>query len=334
MTTYSPPEIVRSYRLRNMTDLVMEAQSLHTLTDDTDESSRCIYHFDYQCQGLKKWAWPCYLGRDGISTPVPPDELEEHSRDYVFQTPCCPCAYLRGVAYTPTKITLLESINDIRNDPLKRPFVGEYVAECTTGACEYFVVLERFYGSDAVPHRLSEKRVRRFNPDLFAFIKSRGQDITPVTEVSGFRRVLLPPQSKGFDRGPNKLKRSRGEGDEGAGAPLDGVDDEQMDNLMKAGLAENEFWELFIQCATCGHVLPRAAYPYAHRCAKKVKVAEGDLCLRDTDFLEVMAAEADEEDRAEQEEIEELDRQLDILRAAMHPGSRTRQRLHVSRSSE
>lgn len=57
MTTYSPPEVVRAYRLRNMIDLVVEAQWLHKLAGDTDESSRCIYHFDSQCQGLKKWAW-------------------------------------------------------------------------------------------------------------------------------------------------------------------------------------------------------------------------------------------------------------------------------------
>ncbi|TEB18854.1 hypothetical protein FA13DRAFT_1719411 [Coprinellus micaceus] len=302
MTSYTPPAVVCSYRLRNMTDLIIEAQFLHNLAGDKDEGGPCIYHFDSQCQGLKKWAWPCYLGRDGLSTPVSPDELEEHSREYAFRTPCCPCAYLRGVSYTPTKISLLESVNGIKNDPLKRPFIA-----------------------------------KRFEPDLLAFMKARDQDVGSITEASGFRRILISPQTEGFGRGANNLKRESGalkialllptdvpkgsQEDDSAPSFLDGVDNGKIDRLMTAGLAEDEFWELFVQCATCGHVSPRTAYPYAHRCAKKVKLTDENLCLRDTDFLEVMAAEAEEEDRLEDEEIEALDRQIDVLRAAMHPRS-------------
>jgi hypothetical protein len=83
-------------------------------------------------------ARPCL--HDSQSTPVPPDELESHAREYVFRTPCCPCAYLTGSFYTLTKISLLEAVNENRTDAIRRPFIGEYVAECATNTCGYFGV--------------------------------------------------------------------------------------------------------------------------------------------------------------------------------------------------
>ncbi|KAJ3518243.1 hypothetical protein NMY22_g13778 [Coprinellus aureogranulatus] len=106
MTTYSPPQAVRALRIQRMTEFVVEAQHLHHSSER--DGAPCIYHFDAESQSLEKWAWPC-LSNDRAS-PVPPDELEQHGREYAFRTPCCPCAFMNGVPYTPTKISLLERI--------------------------------------------------------------------------------------------------------------------------------------------------------------------------------------------------------------------------------
>ncbi|TEB03998.1 hypothetical protein FA13DRAFT_1723470 [Coprinellus micaceus] len=75
---------------------------------------------------------PCY--DDATSTKVPPDELEGHRQEYYFRAPSCLCAYLDDdLAYSECKITLIEPVPENKRDPRRRPFIGEYVAECRTG---------------------------------------------------------------------------------------------------------------------------------------------------------------------------------------------------------
>lgn len=41
-------------------------------------------------------------------------------------------------------------------------------------------------------------------------------------------------------------------------------------SLVEKGLPAVEFWDLFIQCATCKFVMPRQYFPYYHPCVVKV----------------------------------------------------------------
>jgi uncharacterized Zn finger protein len=43
----------------------------------------------------------------------------------------------------------------------------------------------------------------------------------------------------------------------------------EIGDLFTKGLPRSEFWELFVECAQCGHVTPRYLYPYSHRCVKR-----------------------------------------------------------------
>ncbi|TEB15755.1 hypothetical protein FA13DRAFT_1721077 [Coprinellus micaceus] len=220
----------------------MQAQGLGSIQGSGSAGStteRGIYHFNSGSQELEKWAWPCL--HDSQSTPVPPDELESHAREYVFRTPCCPCAYLTGSFYTPTKISLLEAVNENRTDAIRRPFI---------------VVLERFYGNEVIPHRTYPERT---TPSLWE-IMAMDPDSYPLKDPQrdGFRRVLSPPKIEhGFSRGTNRLKRLREEEEE---SPM-----EALSQLMEEGLAEEVFWDSFVQCAKCSHVFPTSLYPYAHR---------------------------------------------------------------------
>lgn len=135
----------------------------------------------------------------------------------------------------------------------------------------------------------------------------------------GFRRIFVPPDNHFARSGANKLKRACSDEDPSEVTHVGVGDTDRMECLMEAGLPEAEFWEAFVQCAKCGHILPTSIYPYAHRCSKKVKIAMDVPKLEDLHYLEVLAAEADEEDRREEEEAREIERQLQSLQAAMRP---------------
>jgi hypothetical protein len=91
---------------------------------------------------------------------------------------------------------------------------------------------------------------------------------------------------------------------------------EALSQLMEEGLAEEVFWDSFVQCAKCSHVFPTSLYPYAHRCSKKAKIPGDALRPEEIDFVDT---DNEEEDEREEREEEEVDRQLDALRSAMYP---------------
>jgi hypothetical protein len=70
---------------------------------------------------------------------VPPDELDHYSTEFEFRKPCCPCALGKGVScYTEAEVVVLEVTEAIRNDPLKKLFIGEYIAKCAANQCGFF----------------------------------------------------------------------------------------------------------------------------------------------------------------------------------------------------
>jgi hypothetical protein len=48
-------------------------------------------------------------------------------------------------------------------------------------------------------------------------------------------------------------------------------------------LPASDFWELFIECARCSHVVPRHLYPYEHQCSKRTKASVGEPSSDRTD---------------------------------------------------
>lgn len=54
-------------------------------------------------------------------------------------------------------------------------------------------------------------------------------------------------------------------------------------------MSASNFWDLFIECARCSHIVPRHLYPYKHQCSKRAKgpssnVAGGDSADVDDDL--------------------------------------------------
>jgi hypothetical protein len=45
----------------------------------------------------------------------------------------------------------------------------------------------------------------------------------------------------------------------------------EFETLIRHGMAEDEFWKMFIQCSACQRVHLRALFPHLHRCEKRLK---------------------------------------------------------------
>ncbi|TEB19273.1 hypothetical protein FA13DRAFT_1802484 [Coprinellus micaceus] len=273
MATYRPPQDVRLYRLEALQDSVRSGwqQLYHTNILDSDPPR--LLHWDSKLEALQIWAWPCYP--DGRR--VPPDELQEYFCEYHARPPCCLCAYVdSGRYYVSAKISLVETVNRDVEDTNRRPFVGEYVAECASNSCGYFVIIERFFSSKVLLQSAHKKRAYRFDMSLYdQFIGDNDDDweseFIPGIKKSprGFRRVCVdstPQKATNFSRGPNRLKRLREECDEEAQQAAD-----ELTILVKSGLPASDFWAQFVQCAACDYVIPRHLYPYAHRCSKRIR---------------------------------------------------------------
>ena len=70
---------------------------------------------------------------------VPPDELAFYFLNYLSKAPCCLCAFVDDKDYTACKISLVEAVNEKKESQRLRPYIGEYVAECTQeDSCGYF----------------------------------------------------------------------------------------------------------------------------------------------------------------------------------------------------
>ncbi|RXW14369.1 hypothetical protein EST38_g11483, partial [Candolleomyces aberdarensis] len=246
-----------------------------------------ILHWKADHNDLRMWAWyvdvladdfkpggstsllrPC--GEDG--SRIPPDELSAHKLTHLFLGPCCFCAFLKGTqSYTEATILLLESVNTNRNDPERRPFIGEWVAQCTReNSCGYFVVLERFYACRVLLTKKYTKRDKPLKADMWDFLKDEtDEDKFLCGTDTGLRRIFTPHTDATFSKGVNQLKRVREEFPE----EIEETEN-RIDSLHEGGLPASEFWNLFVQCARCGFIMGKHRYPYAHRCPKRLRNLE------------------------------------------------------------
>ncbi|RXW16681.1 hypothetical protein EST38_g9171 [Candolleomyces aberdarensis] len=266
MTLYRPPASVRAARLPLMQHRVLEAA--HEFAG-SKLSPAYILHWVAQHNDLRMWPWPA----DAEGNRVPPDELPAYKLTHYFLGPCCFCAYLDDtVGYSEARIQLLEFVNTNRNDPNRRPFIGEWVAECAReDSCGYF---ERFFACKVL---LTKKYRKRDKPTksidtVFDFLKSDEEKLLCGAET-GLRRIFTPhTDDENLSRSANKLKRIREEFPE----DVEKIES-QIDFLWGEGLSASEFWKLFVQCARCGFVMAKHRYPYSHRCPKRPKPLEDDL---------------------------------------------------------
>ncbi|KAJ2929082.1 hypothetical protein H1R20_g8017, partial [Candolleomyces eurysporus] len=207
-----------------------------------------IYHWSSTRNSLYYWNWPSYpCGRR-----VPPDELESYMLAYICMPPSCLCAFVDNDVYTPSKISLVEAINENKESQRHRPYIGEYVAECASeDSCGYFVVLERFYTQKVLATMVYKKRDKPLDPHMWDFLKDEEDQPLQEEVASGFRRMMA------------------GSCEEFAEATTETTD--LFHTLEFDGLKASQFWELFIECASCQHVMPRHLYPYSHRCSKRTR---------------------------------------------------------------
>ncbi|KAJ2934430.1 hypothetical protein H1R20_g2682, partial [Candolleomyces eurysporus] len=229
-----------------------------------------ILHWSSRDNDLRMWAWPSY---QQDNSRVPPDELMAYKCTHYFLNPCCFCSYVdASLGYTESKITLLESINENKSDPERRPFIGEYVAECAREpSCGYFVVLERFYACRTLLTYIYPKRDKPYNPNMFDFLKEVDDEEKLLCGPgTGLRRIFTPQMVGGnFSRSQNGLKRIREEFPEESEKTLS-----CLDILYDDGVSASEFWSLFVQCAKCGFVMAKHRYPYAHQCPKRPRTID------------------------------------------------------------
>lgn len=67
----------------------------------------------------------------------------------------------------------------------------------------------------------------------------------------------------------------------------DDVDTKALfDTLEFNGLEPSKFWNLFVECARCGHIMPRNLHPYSHHCSKKTRDLSSPASAITTELVE------------------------------------------------
>ncbi|KAJ2922537.1 hypothetical protein H1R20_g14571, partial [Candolleomyces eurysporus] len=263
MPVYTPPFRVRLSRLQALRTCVLEAQK--TPHDPTLRPA--IYEWDSESNNLGYWHWPAYpCGRR-----VPPDELEQYMLNHYCLAPCCLCAYVDNKRYAASKISMVEAINENKESQRLRPYIGEYIAECAQeDSCGYFVLIERFYAQKTLMTSIYRKRDKPLDPKMWDFMKDEKELNESKRRASGFRRMMAGKSSEDVTRGYNRLKRTYAEFSEDVVAV-----NALFHTLEFDGLEASKFWELFVECAKCEHIMPRNLYPYSHQCSKKTRDGAG-----------------------------------------------------------
>ncbi|KAG2012171.1 hypothetical protein CC2G_012206 [Coprinopsis cinerea AmutBmut pab1-1] len=242
---YIPDQSLRTKRLPEMLRTMEQGHRI-LIEERTGPDDICyIIHYSSAHGRASCWIWP----RDENGLPIPPDELAEYQLLYDFRKPSCFCAYLDGGDYSETTLGLVELVGD-------NQYVadGEYVFECALQRCGYLVHLEQFFRHP----RLASKRYPQRASSVDTSQSGGLENNSPP--FRGFRQI--------HNRQPELLRgRPQNLASESAAVALD----RELDfrRLALKGLPEDRFWELFVQCLECKHILPRYLFPYSHRCCRR-----------------------------------------------------------------
>ncbi|KAF6740855.1 hypothetical protein DFP72DRAFT_864736 [Ephemerocybe angulata] len=225
---------------------IIEARHIRTTS-----SSLIIYHWSSIRRKLEEWCWPC---DDESGARIPPHGLQDHRRTHSFRAPCCLCAYLDGEEYTEAAISIVETIPMPDDDPDRNRTTmnGEYVATCATDRCGYFISLERFYTINGIRVKLYEEREHELSEEEL-------MNITSVEESfrggDGLFQVM-----------PNVMRR----------ASKKVLEIEDVTTMIKgnkslmvelaAGIKEQQFFTLFVQCSLCKVIMLREPFSVFHLC--------------------------------------------------------------------
>ncbi|KAJ3505843.1 hypothetical protein NMY22_g17436 [Coprinellus aureogranulatus] len=208
----------------------------------TPSRSPLALHYNHKTQSLSEYPWPC----DPTSKRrIPPSELEAFRRTHMFVGPCCLCSYLDGGQYTEARIGIVSAANAAAGggSPLVGPGAasGEYVATCARQRCGYYLCLERFYPLNGLKLKTCRKRGIPLPVEDLSMVSLLGK------ELGGGQGILkIIPDT--FIRGPGNLIQK-----------LD-VKVTKAAHLRRVkafvdGIPEHLFWELFVQCITCKHIM-------------------------------------------------------------------------------
>ncbi|KAH6901007.1 hypothetical protein BKA70DRAFT_1230481 [Coprinopsis sp. MPI-PUGE-AT-0042] len=165
------------------------------------------------------------------STDFVMSELENHHRTHFFTAPCCLCAFSLGKTLVESRIGLVVVAPDGESSEV----VGEYVAQCASKQCGYFVPLERFYARKVLKVKGYQKRATPLAPEQLSYIC----DVAPTHREPGGLAHVIPASmiwSKGTRTSllvekPLNLEQACTE----------------FTNLWGRGVEEEIFWRLFVQ---------------------------------------------------------------------------------------
>ncbi|KAH6912310.1 hypothetical protein BKA70DRAFT_1219443 [Coprinopsis sp. MPI-PUGE-AT-0042] len=200
----------------------IQAAQVHTAYSPPE-----ILHWDETKRDLGAWGWPA---NPETGERVTPSDLESHRRTHHFMAPCCLCAIRLAEAYVEAKIGLVA----VASDSPKPEVNGEYVAQCASNRCGYFVPLERFYARKVLKIKAYAKRVVPLAAEQLVYIS----DFDCDTEASLGLSQALPSQGIWMTGSRNSLIVE---------TPTD-ISNACTDftALWARGLHEDAFWRLMV----------------------------------------------------------------------------------------
>ncbi|KAJ3550551.1 hypothetical protein NMY22_g399 [Coprinellus aureogranulatus] len=246
MVGWIPPNELRLQRLHECLESVKASERAIQLHNKAH-----LLHYDARTADMVPYAWPLLGG-----AKVTPNLLDHHRHTHSFLAPSCPCALLDGKSYTESKIGLVQQVSQ----PPTAECLGQYAAICAEQRCGYFVPLEPFYSH---PSLLVKAYPEREKPLLFMSPLYFTTGDTPETaKMAGLRQIqVLRDDSNTGLRGTRNLLRRE-----------DPVHfrkfDKDIERLLTEGLPGTKFWDIFIQCTQCNHVMPAHHFPYYHECTQ------------------------------------------------------------------
>ncbi|KAJ3500390.1 hypothetical protein NMY22_g19276 [Coprinellus aureogranulatus] len=248
MVGWIPPNELRLQRLFECLERVKTCQR-----EIQVQNNACLLHYDARTGDMAPYAWPLLEG-----VKVSPNMLDQHRRTHFFLGPSCPCALLDGKSYSESKIGLVQQVSQ----PATAECLGHYVAMCAEQRCGYFVPLEPFYSH---PSLLVKTYPERGIPLLHMSPLYFTTGDTPETlKMAGLRQiqVLRDDSNTGLRGTRNLLRREDPE--------HFWKFEDDIEKLLTKGLPGTKFWDLFVQCTQCNHVMPTHHFPYSHKCSQVV----------------------------------------------------------------
>ncbi|TEB25634.1 hypothetical protein FA13DRAFT_1796327 [Coprinellus micaceus] len=203
-------------------------------------------HYDTSTKSLAQYPWPC---DEETGEKTSPSMLEAFRRTHEFKGPCCLCPLLdESNNYAEAFIGIIEVA---RHEVSESTLHGDGPFSQMNGL-PASVRLETFF---ELPHLMVEACHKRGNPLPPQALNHRS-DLQRAMDSPGLFQVINSPTIKGWGR-------------EWLSTMDPGLPEQARLSFMQKlteGIAEEDFWLTFIQCASCGLVILRQGAFTIHKC--------------------------------------------------------------------